>query len=263
MTPPPRTTGARSLVDVPGTPCSCPTRGTSARRSCSPRSGSRPWHTSGGFAATRGRLDGAMTRDEVLDHAGELARASTSRSRRPGELLRPRPAAWPPPSRRPRAGLAAAPWRTSGRPDEPIYETALAAERVPGRAEAAHGGPILRPHGPAENYLHGRRTSPTPSLRLQAYQEAGADVLSPAGGRPGRAAPAAGRGRPPGERARAAGRAHVGELATRVSRSPSAGHRRRRLRRRRSGRHRAAGRGHLRYWTWPPCPAGHHRRLSR
>src|ERR1700722_18347746 len=31
--------------------------------------------TSGGFAATRGRLDGAMTKEEVLTHAGELAGA--------------------------------------------------------------------------------------------------------------------------------------------------------------------------------------------
>src|SRR5271156_7026871 len=31
--------------------------------------------TSGGFAATRGRLDGAMTKDEVLAHSGELAGA--------------------------------------------------------------------------------------------------------------------------------------------------------------------------------------------
>src|ERR1700733_2280272 len=31
--------------------------------------------TSGGFAATRGRLDGAMTKDEVLTHGAELAGA--------------------------------------------------------------------------------------------------------------------------------------------------------------------------------------------
>src|ERR1700734_854354 len=31
--------------------------------------------TSGGFAATRGRLDGAMTKDEGLAHCGELAGA--------------------------------------------------------------------------------------------------------------------------------------------------------------------------------------------
>ena len=31
--------------------------------------------TSGGFAASRGRLDGAMSRDEVLDHCAELAAA--------------------------------------------------------------------------------------------------------------------------------------------------------------------------------------------
>src|SRR5665213_2379993 len=32
--------------------------------------------TSGGFAATRGKLDGAVTRQEVLDHVAELARAT-------------------------------------------------------------------------------------------------------------------------------------------------------------------------------------------
>src|SRR5215469_15261591 len=31
--------------------------------------------TSGGFALTQGRLDGAMTRDEVLAHCGELSAA--------------------------------------------------------------------------------------------------------------------------------------------------------------------------------------------
>src|ERR1700685_4791246 len=31
--------------------------------------------TSGGFAATRGRLDGAMTKDEVMAHTAELAGA--------------------------------------------------------------------------------------------------------------------------------------------------------------------------------------------
>src|ERR1700744_462673 len=33
--------------------------------------------TSGGFAATRGRPDGAMTKEEVLTHGGELAAAVT------------------------------------------------------------------------------------------------------------------------------------------------------------------------------------------
>src|SRR5271155_4748080 len=32
--------------------------------------------TSGGFAATKGKLDGAMSRQEVLDHVAELAGAT-------------------------------------------------------------------------------------------------------------------------------------------------------------------------------------------
>src|SRR5271155_4070120 len=32
--------------------------------------------TSGGFAATKGRLDGSMTREEVIDHVAELAGAT-------------------------------------------------------------------------------------------------------------------------------------------------------------------------------------------
>ena len=163
--------------------CSCPTPGTSGRPPCSPRSGSRRIATtSGGFAATRGRLDGAMTKDEVLAHAGELAEAVdvpvsadlencfAARPRRRGrhDHGRHRASGWP-----------AARWRTSpATGTTPIYELAHAAERVRAAAEAAHGGPVpFVLTARAENYLHGRPDLADTIARLQAYQEAGADVL--------------------------------------------------------------------------------------
>ena len=46
--------------------------------------------TSGGFAATRGRLDGSMTQGQVLEHVGEIAAATDLPALgRSGELLRP------------------------------------------------------------------------------------------------------------------------------------------------------------------------------
>ena len=45
-------------------------------------------------------------------------------------------------------------------------------------AEAAHGGPVpFVLTARAENYLHGRKDLGDTVARLQAYQEAGADVL--------------------------------------------------------------------------------------
>jgi 2-methylisocitrate lyase-like PEP mutase family enzyme len=65
-----------------------------------------------------------------------------------------------------------------GREDAPIYELGPAAERVAAAAEAAHGGPArLVLTARAENHLHGRQDLVDTIRRLQAYQEAGADVL--------------------------------------------------------------------------------------
>ncbi len=137
--------------------------------------------TSGGFAATRGRLDGAMTREEVLDHAGELARAVDV----PVSADLENCFADDPDGvattivRATELGLAGGSVEDfTGDPDEPIYEPALAAERVRAAAEAAHGGTnpfVLTAR--AENYLHGRVDLADTITRLQAYQEAGADVL--------------------------------------------------------------------------------------
>ena len=66
----------------------------------------------------------------------------------------------------------------SGRADHPIYEKEHAAERIRAAAEAARSLPFtFTLTGRAENYLHGRADLRDTISRLQAYQEAGADVL--------------------------------------------------------------------------------------
>jgi 2-methylisocitrate lyase-like PEP mutase family enzyme len=66
----------------------------------------------------------------------------------------------------------------TGSPERPIYEPGLAAERVRAAAERARGlGFPFTLTARAENYLHGRRDLKDTITRLQAYQEAGADVL--------------------------------------------------------------------------------------
>ncbi len=66
----------------------------------------------------------------------------------------------------------------TGRADNPIYDLQLAVERVRAAAEAAHALPFpFTLTARAENYLHGRPDVADTIRRLQAYQEAGADVL--------------------------------------------------------------------------------------
>ncbi len=137
--------------------------------------------TSGGFAATRGRADGMMGRDEVLAHCGELAGAVTV----PVSADLENCFADDPRGVAATIGAAAAAGLSGGsvedfttRADDPIYERAHAAERVRAAAEAARGAPggfVLTAR--AENYLHGRVDLADTIARLQAYQEAGADVL--------------------------------------------------------------------------------------
>jgi len=66
----------------------------------------------------------------------------------------------------------------TGQREAPIYEAGLAAERIVAAAHAAHAGAaqfVLTAR--SENYLHGRADLADTIGRLQAYQEAGADVL--------------------------------------------------------------------------------------
>jgi 2-methylisocitrate lyase-like PEP mutase family enzyme len=66
----------------------------------------------------------------------------------------------------------------SGDPDQPIYEREQAAERIRAAAAVVRALPFaFTLTARAENYLHGRPDLGDTITRLQAYQEAGADVL--------------------------------------------------------------------------------------
>ena len=137
--------------------------------------------TSGGFAATLGRLDGSVTRDEALAHAAELAAATSlpvsadlenafaDEPEGVAETIRMAV----------EAGLAGCSVEDfTGQPDSPIYDIALATDRIAAAAAAAKAGLVqLVITARAENYLHGRLDLADTIARLQAYQEAGADVL--------------------------------------------------------------------------------------
>jgi 2-methylisocitrate lyase-like PEP mutase family enzyme len=137
--------------------------------------------TSGGFAVTRGRLDGAMTRDEVLAHCGDLTRAvdiPVSADLEDCFAAEPDGVAATI-SDAIAVGLAGGSVEDFTRDrDDPIYELSQATDRVRAAAEAAHNGPVpFVLTARAENYLHGRKDLADTIARLQAYQEAGADVL--------------------------------------------------------------------------------------
>jgi 2-methylisocitrate lyase-like PEP mutase family enzyme len=137
--------------------------------------------TSSGFAATLGRLDNSVTRDEALEHSRVLAGAvSVPVSADLENGFADEPAGVAETMRLAAGtGLAGASVEDStGRDGDPIYELGLAADRVAAAVEAAHGsGQRLVLTARAENFLHGRPDLKDTITRLQAYQAAGADVL--------------------------------------------------------------------------------------
>ena len=136
--------------------------------------------TSGGFAATLGRLDGGVTRDEALGHAAAIAAAtSLPVSADLENAFADEPAGVAETVRlAAAAGLAGCSVEDfTRRDDDPIYDLGLARERVAAAAEAAAAAGPLVLTARAENYLHGRTDLADTIGRLQAYQEAGADVL--------------------------------------------------------------------------------------
>lgn len=66
----------------------------------------------------------------------------------------------------------------TGRADEPLYEIGFAAERVRAAVEAVRALPVpFMVTARAENFVAGRPDLRDAIARLQAYQDAGADVL--------------------------------------------------------------------------------------
>lgn len=137
--------------------------------------------TSAGYAFSVGRPDNTISRDDTIAHAAAMAAATDlpvsadlengfgDDSGTVAETIRMAAA----------AGLVGgsvedASGRTNGKP----YEIALAAERILAAAEVVRGLPFrFMLTARAENFLVGRPDLSDTIKRLQAYQEAGADVL--------------------------------------------------------------------------------------
>jgi 2-methylisocitrate lyase-like PEP mutase family enzyme len=142
--------------------------------------------TSSGFAFTLGRLDGAATLDEVVEHAGVLDRASAlpvSVDLENGYGPTAQDVA------RAIARVAAAGAVGASVEDydgRAIYPLEEAAERVAAAAEAARRLDFpFTLTGRAENHIRGRPDLGDTIARLQAYERAGADVLYAPGLRDG------------------------------------------------------------------------------
>ena len=137
--------------------------------------------TSSGFAATLARLDGHVTRAEALDNAAAIVGATdlpVSADLEHGYADDPagvaetvRLAA--------ETGLAGCSIEDStGRADDPIYAFDHAVDRVRAAVEAAGSGDTrIVITARSEGYLRGRPDLAEAIARLQAFQEAGADVL--------------------------------------------------------------------------------------
>jgi 2-methylisocitrate lyase-like PEP mutase family enzyme len=137
--------------------------------------------TSAGFAISIGLLDGQPGRDAILTHARALASATDlplsadlengfgDSPEEVAETIR-RGAA---------AGLVGGSIEDyTGRPEDPLYAIGHAADRIRAAAEAARGlGFPFTLTARAENFFRGRPDLKDTIRRLQAYQEAGADVL--------------------------------------------------------------------------------------
>lgn len=137
--------------------------------------------TSAGYAFSIGQKDNIIGRDETMAHNATLVAAtdlpvSADLGNGFGDS---------PESVAETVRLAAATGLVGGsiedatyRPDDPIYPLELAVERIQAAAEAARALPFsFTLTARAENFLVGRRDLQDTIKRLQAYQEAGADVL--------------------------------------------------------------------------------------
>jgi len=137
--------------------------------------------TSAGYAFDAGLPDSplALTREAILANAQSIVEATdlpVSADLQNG--FGPAPAACAETVRlASQAGLAGGSIEdSSGESDEPIYDFQLAVERVAAAAEAAHATHFLLT-ARAENFLCGHPDLGDTIRRLQAFAEAGADVL--------------------------------------------------------------------------------------
>lgn len=137
--------------------------------------------TSAGYAFSIGVRDSAVGRDRMIAHVSAISAATelpVSADLENGFGREPRAAAETISMAAQAGAIGGSIEDATGRPDEPLYEIALAVERVRAAVEAARvcGFPFTLT-ARAENFIIGRPDIKDTIRRLQAYQEAGADVL--------------------------------------------------------------------------------------
>jgi 2-methylisocitrate lyase-like PEP mutase family enzyme len=137
--------------------------------------------SSGASAATLGRLDGHVTREEALGQArliaaatgcpvsADLERGFADSPQEVAETVRLAAA----------AGLVGCSIEDATRdPAKPIYDITLATERIAAAAAAAHALAVpFTLTARSENFLRGNPDLEDTIRRLQAFERAGADVL--------------------------------------------------------------------------------------
>jgi 2-methylisocitrate lyase-like PEP mutase family enzyme len=137
--------------------------------------------TSAGYAFSVGQRDNTIDRDQMLKHAAEIATATDlpasadlengfgDNPETVAETIRLAS----------EAGLSGCSIEDmSKHPDQPIYPLELAVERIQAAVEVLRALPfVFTLTARAENYLVGRPDLKDTIQRLQAYQQAGADVL--------------------------------------------------------------------------------------
>jgi 2-methylisocitrate lyase-like PEP mutase family enzyme len=136
--------------------------------------------TSSGFAATAGLVDGAMGAEDTLEHAAAVAVCvdipvsadlEDGWGDDPGEVATTVAEAV-------EMGLAGCSIEDySAGADPEIHEIGLAADRIAAAADAAKEGRGLVLTARAENFIRDNPDLSDTIARLQAYQEAGAEVL--------------------------------------------------------------------------------------
>jgi len=137
--------------------------------------------TSAGYAFSLGQRDNSVGREQMMAHvraiaaatdlpvSGDLENGFGDDPRTVAETIRMAG----------EAGLVGGSIEDStGRPEQPVYDLEVAVERVRAAVGAARSLPYpFTLTARAENYLVGRPDLQDTIRRLQAYQEAGADVL--------------------------------------------------------------------------------------
>jgi 2-methylisocitrate lyase-like PEP mutase family enzyme len=144
--------------------------------------------TSSGYAATRGRLDYGVNRDDVLAHVATVAAATALPVSADFEDCFGKDGAGVAETVRlgRDAGLAGCSIEDWSDAKGALYDIDTAAERVAAAAQEAHSGSVrLVLTARAENFLRGNTDVADTIARLKAYEDAGADVLyAPAFDRP-------------------------------------------------------------------------------